>query len=158
MSIWWFNIFKLVFTLCRKCKNYNCLPWKILNHSPETVMSHRIHQPPENLFCTPFSSGLRSNDSVSNQSKQRSGILKQYENLTCSVFHIYRLSFCLKMYITIMYMYITCLLGRLYRNVSPWSLLASPFGIGRHNAQGLLCDLGASILVCNPRNHHVIYV
>ena len=59
---------------------------------------------------------------------------------------------------------ITCLLGRLYQNISP-SVIRKPlrvmspsaFSNGWHNAPVLSCHLGTDILACHPRSH-VIYV
>ena len=128
----------------------------------DTDMSHRrqLYYPLVYLFCMLFRLGSGSTDAVGKQSKQRSGILKRNEESASSVFHSIWLCFYFKMSHNIL---VTCLLGRLYQNISPsvtrkpWLVMSpSAFGIGWHNAPRLSCLLGANILVCYPRSH-VIY-
>ena len=115
------NIFELVFTLWHKCNKYNCLPWKMLNqqlyHPPETVMSHRrqVYHPFMYLFCILIRLGSWSNKPDAKHSKQNSWILKQNENLRAGCSILFDFVFISKYHI----IYVTCLLGRQYQNISP---------------------------------------
>ena len=99
---WLCNIFELIFTPCHKCNKYNCLPWKMLNHTgnsyitrrkqlchpPDTVMSHRIqlYHPLVKMFSLLIGSGSRCNYAIAKQSKQRKGMRAVYSILFDFVF------------------------------------------------------------------------
>ena len=153
----WCNIFELVLTLCHKCNKYNCLPWKMLNHTgnsyitcrkqlchaPYTVMPHRrqLYHPLMYLFCKLIRSSLWSTTPLLSK-VNRSRNLKWNKELSNSVFHFIWLCFYLKCHIT----YITSSRATIpeYKSLVDTKALV-------HYVTS------ADILVCHPGSH-VLYV
>ena len=144
-------------TLCHKCYKYNCLPWKMLDHTgnsyitcrkqlchaPYTVMPHRrqLYHPLMYLFCILIRSSLWSTTPLLSK-VNRSGNLKWNKELSNSVFHFIWLCFYLKCHIT----YITSSRATIpeYKSLVDTKALV-------HYVTS------ADILVCHPGSH-VLYV
>ena len=114
----------------------------------DTVLSPLVY-----LFCILIRLGSRSNNAVAKLSRQRSGILKQNEESTSSVFHFIWLCFYWKMSHNIYHMSswatipeyqplndtkaLGCYVTRCWK---PWRVMSPDAeGIGWHNAPGLSC-------------------